>query len=282
MTFLQRIVTFFPSLEIGRYCGRWVNCAFGTLQASAAFLLLLSIAHPSHALAANPDLETVLNGSRQRIETMDYRVNGRLTRVAADGKRTNYKFVAKAHWFPDGLRLICEISGPASAKTSLLLHMTESGHITVEALLPGEKHASVLPFEHWNDPLVGTDFTYEDMVENQFFWKNQEILPADKCGARDCFVLKEHFRPTRPDPLRFSDIVDRSHHSVPRTCREDGSRYRTTKGVHLLRTAQGRRSLVSNAAGGKIAGQTGLLDDGHRRGNRKGKSPKQRLRSRPV
>jgi Outer membrane lipoprotein-sorting protein len=68
--------------------------------------------------------------------------------------------------------------------------LTESGHVTVEALLPGEKHASVLPFEHWNDPLVGTDFTYEDMVENQFFWKNQEILPADKCGARDCFVLK--------------------------------------------------------------------------------------------
>ena len=62
--------------------------------------------------------------------------------------------------------------------------------MTIEAMLPGQKTASVLPFEHWNDPLVGTDFSYEDMVENQFFWKNQELLPSEKYGARDCFVLK--------------------------------------------------------------------------------------------
>ena len=139
---------------------------------------------------ANHDLETVLTGSRQRIEKLDYRAIGRLTRVEGNGKRTSYKFVAKAHWFPDGLRLLCEISGPGSEKTSLLLHMSVSGHITIEAVLPGEKAASVLPFERWNDPLVGTDFSYEDMVESQFFWKHQELLAPDKYGARDCFVLK--------------------------------------------------------------------------------------------
>ena len=132
----------------------------------------------------------MLKGSRQRIETLDYRATGRLTQVDGNGKRTSYKFVAKAHWFPDGLRLLSEISGPASDKTTLLLHMTVSGHVTIEAILPGLKTASVLPFEHWSDPLVGTDFSYEDMVENQFFWKNQQLLPPAKYGARDCFVLK--------------------------------------------------------------------------------------------
>jgi hypothetical protein len=68
--------------------------------------------------------------------------------------------------------------------------MSASGHLTIEAVLPGEKVARVLPFERWNDPLVGTDFSYEDMVENQFFWKNQELLGPEKYGARDCFVLK--------------------------------------------------------------------------------------------
>ena len=179
------------SRKFGRYPeARWASCAFGTIQASIALLVLLSLVHPSRAFAANPDLETVLTGSRQRIEKLDYRVTGRLTRVEGNGKRTSYKFVAKAHWFPDGLRLLCEISGPASEKTSLLLHMSVSGHVTIEAVLPGEKAASVLPFERWNDPLVGTDFSYEDMVENQFFWKNQELLASEKYGARDCFVLK--------------------------------------------------------------------------------------------
>jgi hypothetical protein len=152
--------------------------------------VLLSLVQPPWAPAANPDLETVLTGSRQRIEKLDYRLSGRLTRVEGDGKRTNYKFVAKAHWFPDGLRVLCEISGSGSEKTSLLLHMNVAGHLTIEALSPGAKTASALQFERWNDRLVGTDFSYEDMVESQFFWKNQELLAPEKYGARECFVLK--------------------------------------------------------------------------------------------
>jgi hypothetical protein len=73
--------------------------------------------------------------------------------------------------------------------------MSVSGQVTIQALLPGQKVASVLPFERWNDPLVGTDFSYEDMVENQFFWKNQELLAPEKYGARDCFVLRSKSGP---------------------------------------------------------------------------------------
>src|SRR5215469_3443540 len=196
MTFLRRVVMLSRSRQFGPYPkARRANRAFRTIQASIALLVLSSLVHPSRAFAANPDLETVLTGSRQRIEKLDYRATGRLTRVEGNGKRASYKFVAKAHWFPDGLRLLCEISGPGSETTSLLLHMSPIGHMTIEAVLPGEKAASVLPFEHWNDPLVGTDFSYEDMVENQFFWKNQEPLPPEKYGARDCLVLKSKSGP---------------------------------------------------------------------------------------
>ena len=191
MTFLRRVVVLSRSRKFGRYPGaRWANCTFGMVQGSIALLVLFSLVHPSRAFAANPDQDKALTGSRQRIEKLDYRMTGRLTRVEGNGKRTNFKFVAKAHWFPDGLRLLCEISGPGSEKTSLLLHMSVTGHVAIEAVLPGEKTASALPFERWNDSLVGTDFSYEDMVENQFFWKNQEALPPAKYGARDCFVLK--------------------------------------------------------------------------------------------
>jgi hypothetical protein len=175
---------------------------FGTIRVSVALLALLSLVRPSPTFAASSDLETVLNGSRQRIEKLDYRVTGRLTKVEENGKRTSYKFAGKAHWFPDGLRVLCEISGPGAEKTSVLLHMTVSGHLTIETVLPGEKTTSVLPYEHWNDPLVGTDFSYEDMVESPFFWKHQELLPPEKYGARDCFVLKS-----------VAGSEDRSHYS---------------------------------------------------------------------
>ena len=206
MTFLRRVVMLSRSRKFGRNPeARWANCAFRTISASIALLVLLSLAHPARAFAANPDLETVLTAERQRIEKLDYRVTGRLTQLGANDKRTTYKFAAKAHWFPDGLRLLCEISGPGSQKTTLLLHMTASGHVTIEALLPGEKTASVLPFERWNEPLLGTDFSYEDMVESQFFWKSQELLPPEKYGERDCFVLKS--TPGSQDPSHYDSVT---------------------------------------------------------------------------
>jgi hypothetical protein len=199
MTFLRRIVMLFRSREFGRHPeARWRSRALGTIQASIAVLVLL---YPSQTFASTADQDAVLTGSRQRIEKLDYRVTGRLTRVEADGKRTNYKLTAKAHWFTDGLRVLCEITGPGGEKTILLLHSSDSGHLTIEAQLPGDKTASVVPFEHWSDALVGTDFSYEDMVEAQFFWKHQELLAPEKYGARDCFVLKS-----------TSGAQDRSHY----------------------------------------------------------------------
>ena len=191
MIFLRRTVMLPRSCTFSRHPGAmWANCAFGTIEASIALLVLLSVVYPSRAFAANPELQTVLTGSQQRIEKLDYRLTGRLIRGEGNEKRTSYKFAAKAHWFPDGLRFLCEISGPGSEKTRILLQMSANGHVTIEKILPGEKAASVLPFEHWNDPIVGTDFSYEDMVESQFFWKNQKLLAPEKYGARDCFVLK--------------------------------------------------------------------------------------------
>jgi Outer membrane lipoprotein-sorting protein len=206
MTFLRRLVKLSRSPKLRRSPEpRVANCAFATIQASIALLLLLSLVHPSRAFATNPDQDPALTGSRQRLEKLDYRMTGRLTRVEANGKRTNYKFVGKAHWFPDGLRLLCEISGPGSEKTSLLLHMSVTGQVTIKAILPGQKTASVLPFELWNDRLLGTDFSYEDMLENQFFWKNQEALPPEKYGTRDCFVLKS--KPGSQDRTYYDSVT---------------------------------------------------------------------------
>lgn len=157
-------------------------------------LLLVCLLRVSAAIAAEPaqppDLATVLASTRQRIEASDFRATGRLVRVAANGDRTSYKISMKAHWFPDGLRVLCEVTEPAAARMRLLLHMTAGGRVTIEVMQPGSKTVSAMPFERWSDPLLGTDFSYEDMMEGQFFWKGQELLAPVKYGARDCFVIK--------------------------------------------------------------------------------------------
>jgi hypothetical protein len=212
MLFLRRVAVLPRSRKFGQSPRiGWVNRALRVVRASIALLVLFSQIPSSRVFAASPDLETVLTGSRQRIEKLDYRATGRLTQVGADGKRTNYKFVAKAHWFPDGLRMLFDFSGPEAGKTSLLLRMSANGRLTIEAMKPGEKAASVVPFEHWNDPLLGTNFSYEDMIENQFFWKSQELQPEAKYGTRDCFVLKS--APGPQDKTSYDSVtswIDRS------------------------------------------------------------------------
>jgi hypothetical protein len=224
MAFPHRLVMLSLSRKFGPYPeNSWASWAVWTipssmallasmaLPASIALLVLISLVRPPRTNAAIPDLETVLTSSRQRIEKLDYRMNGRLTRVEGDGKRTNYKFVAKAHWFPDGLRMLNEITGPGSQKTVLLLDMSASGRVTIQTVHPGEKTASVLPFERWNDSILGTDFSYEDMVENQFFWKDQQLLAPEKYGARDCLVVKSS--PSSQDRTHYASVtswIDRS------------------------------------------------------------------------
>jgi hypothetical protein len=163
-------------------------------RAAITLLFATTLVRAPFAIAATPsqapELAAVVGNLRQRIEASDFRATGRLVRVAANGERTSYKVTMKAHWFPDGLRLLCEIAGPAATRTRLLLHMTAKGFVTIDAMQPGSKTVTSLAFEHWNDPLLGTDFSYEDMVEGQFLWKDQELLPAAKYGVRDCFVLK--------------------------------------------------------------------------------------------
>ena len=117
MTFLRGAVPLSRSRKSHPYPKAGLaNCAFGTIQTSIALLVLLSVSLPTRAFAAAPNLDSVLTGSRQRIQKLDYRATGRLTQVGADGKRTNYKMAAKAHWFPDGLRMLFEFSGRAPTR----------------------------------------------------------------------------------------------------------------------------------------------------------------------
>src|SRR5450631_4399470 len=179
------------------------NSAVRTLRGAFTLLALCSLLQPAiAAAAAPPDQDHVLAEIRQRVETLDYRMSGELTRLDGQGHHTTNKFNVKGHWFPDGLRLKVEITDSAGAPSRALLHMSVNGHVTIEVVPPGSKVATALPFERWNEGLLGTDFSYEDLLENQFFWKSQEFRAPESYGSYTCFVVKS-----------AADAGDRSHYS---------------------------------------------------------------------
>ena len=52
--------------------------------------------------------------------------------------------------------------------------------------------------DHWGDGVAATLFYPEDFADGQFFWAKQTVLPPQKYGARDCFVLKSEPGPGQP------------------------------------------------------------------------------------
>jgi hypothetical protein len=158
----------------------------GMRVASAALALMMAL--PIAAMAA--DAGKVLAAQRERIETADYRVSGRLVRIDASGARTSSPITIKAHWFAGVLRVLFEVTSPADARVHILLEMRPKGRNVIQIAHPGDAAPIILPFVRWSEGPLGSGFSYEDLLESEYFWTEQTALEKAKYGARDCDVVK--------------------------------------------------------------------------------------------
>ena len=180
-------------------------------SAALAATLLLSI--PAKAA----DVHTVLAPARQLIETADYRASGHLVRVDASGARLSYGITIKAHWFPGVLRVLVELAPPSQeahrdAHSRILLEMRPTGQNSIQIAHPGDKTPAPLPFAKWSDGLLGSEFSYEDFLEEQYYWPVQTVVEETKFGARDCDVVKS--TPGATDRTHYSEVRSWLDHEI--------------------------------------------------------------------
>ena len=194
---------------------------------AAALLLLPPAVYAGQAV--NPrDARTVVAGARQRVESTDARASGHLVRVDGTGKRTSNAITLKAHWFPGVLRVLLEFSPskapgadatsgatPASgldtrlethndARLGILLEMRPGGQSTVQVFHPHGAAPTPLPFDRWNEGVLGSDFAYEDFLQPELYWPGQTILKTARLGARTCDVLKS--TPGASDRTHYAEV----------------------------------------------------------------------------
>jgi hypothetical protein len=159
-------------------------------------------------LAAQPlsavDVQPALAAARQRIETADYRIVGRLVGVDAKGARTTLGVTIKAHWMDDVFRVLVSVDSPANAREHVLLEMRPDGRNTIRVAHPGDTAAAELPFAKWSDGPLGPGFSYEDFFESQYFWPTQTVTEKVRYGARDCDMLKS--TPGTGDRTHYAEV----------------------------------------------------------------------------
>ncbi len=180
------------------------------------------------------DAPALVVAARQRIETTDARGTGRLVRVDAGGNRISNNIALKAHWFPEGLRVLLEVMpsrSPASpqnpgpdARVRILFEMRPGGQNTIRVFHPGESAPTTLAFDKWGEGVAGSDFNYEDFLQSEFYWQGQTLLKSARFGNRDCDVLK-----STPGP------ANRSHYAEVQTCFDQTTGYP----IHAEKTLKG-------------------------------------------
>ena len=183
---------------------------------AAALLFALFAAIP----ASSADLQAVLATPRQRVQTADYRVSGHLVRVDSSGARTSYAISVKAHWFPGVLRILVDVAPPsnpvsgtvAAAHAHILLEMRPTGQSSIRIAHPGDATPHTVPFDMWTDGPLGSGFSYEDFLEEQYFWSGQAVVDQAKLGARDCDVLKS--TPGLADKTHYSEVRTWLDHTI--------------------------------------------------------------------
>ena len=163
-------------------------------------LLLLLV-----ALLPGATREEVLARLRSLREATDYTASGRLVHVAPGGERTSYPIAFRAHAFPDGLRIFCEVTGPPAARVRMLLFIPPRGTATIRTGHPGDRTSKELPADQWGDNVLATDFTYEDLLENYTLWRGQAILREERYGERNCVVLRSE--PGPGDETRYASVT---------------------------------------------------------------------------
>jgi hypothetical protein len=184
------------------------------------------------ALAAQGQTRMTIQELRTRLETVraatDFRATGRLIRVAASGERRSYRVSLRARWFERGLKTFCAVTDPPADRVRLLLEVPASGPASIREGHAGGRGPLTLPFERWGNPLLGTAFAYEDLLENQFQWRSQEVTGEVSYGARLCYLVKS-----------VPDAEDHSEYAMVASWLDHESLYP----VHVEKTVRSSRAI---------------------------------------
>jgi hypothetical protein len=161
------------------------------------------------ALPAQERAPATLAGVMEKIQAWrkatDFKAGGRLVLVAESGERTTYRISIRARSFGDGLKVFCEVIDPPSARIRLLLEARAGGEAAIWTGHAGDPAPKELPVKNFGDSLLGSDFSLEDLMDNQYLWKNQTLAGEAKCGARQCYVIKSE--PAAGERSSYSSVT---------------------------------------------------------------------------
>jgi len=171
-------------------------CACGIIRKFLGGACLLAAVTTAPALAADVGL---LDGLRvMRLAEERYKGNDRreqLTITVYREHRPDKKRVMSVLWFEKDLgkedKIVVHFTAPKDvAGTNLLMHVLPYKDDDRWLYFPQEKIYRRIRARDKNSTFMGTDFTYDDLAEQEPEEENHVLLRIEPCGATTCYVVE--------------------------------------------------------------------------------------------
>jgi hypothetical protein len=170
---------------------------------AASAILILSCFGGACLQAAT--ITEVMNQIQSIRRAIDFRAEGRLVLLDGAGQRMTYRLSLKAKFFPEGLKVLCEVTDPPAARLRLLIEAPEKGNGTMRLAKAQDERVEQIHSEHWGEPILDTGLAFEDLVDAHFFWRLQTLVGEEKHDGRDCYVINS--RPDSGDESHYSAVT---------------------------------------------------------------------------
>ncbi len=117
------------------------------------------------------------------------RARGRLTYTDAGQRHRVYHIYVVQKPLASAVRLLWSVTDPSDARLRVLVESSLHRRPVVW-FTPAGRDAVVLPPERWSEPILATDLTIEDLLDDYLSWPIQAVTAEEPAGGRMCYVLR--------------------------------------------------------------------------------------------
>lgn len=172
------------------------------LAAASVCLVLLSFcciaADPEPAAISAPELAARLSAKQQ-----DGTAYIRLRMEVSGEAKSVLQLQIKSRASRAGTDLVYQVLFPKERKGEAVLLRKSGGRITGALFTPPDK-TRPLTAAQLDEPLFGSDLSYEDVIDNFFAWEHQAIVGSEVVDRVNCTILES--KPGKGERSSYSSV----------------------------------------------------------------------------
>ena len=180
---------------------RWMTSRIPTAILVFNWLIAVACAGAEPTSNSARDLADRLSALQEGTSYTRFRLQ---VKQPGDTVKTTLQLQIKERRRKNAADVVYQVLWPKERKgEAVLLHKADTGPATGSLFVPPDK-VITLSASQMNDSLLGSDLSYQDVIENFFGWENQTLVGNDIIDHVNCLILES--KPGKADSSTYASV----------------------------------------------------------------------------